>query len=85
MSGEMRWTRAQVVRRAAGVGVGLLLFDRVSADLLDSDAAFGAPAVAAGDVRHFVSRPDLRPPKLTTVVALDRHGKQLGRSTTIRV
>jgi hypothetical protein len=68
MSAEMRWTREQLVRRAAGVGAGLLLFDGVPSSLLESDAAFGSPAAAPDEkVRHFFSRPDLRPPKMTVL------------------
>jgi hypothetical protein len=66
----MRWTRGELVRRAAGAGAGLLLFDRVPGGLLESEAAFASPAAAPNpDVRHFLSRRDLRPPKMTVLHA----------------
>ena len=63
MAADEQWTRRQFVHRAAGFGAGLVL----SESLLDAGAA-----LAAGpnpDVRHYFSRPDLRPPKLTVLHA----------------
>ena len=62
---ELRWTRGQLVRRAASAGLGLVLFDPLGGRLFGEGAAFGSAAAALPDVRHFVSRPDLRPPRLT--------------------
>ena len=66
---ELRWTRGQLVRRAASAGLGLVLFDPLGGRLFGEGAAFGSAAAALPDVRHFVSRPDLRPPKLTVLRA----------------
>ena len=69
MSDEMRWTRGQLVRRAVSTGAGLALFDVAGGWLPRAGVAFGSPAAVPADVRHFVSRPDLRPPKLTVLRA----------------
>lgn len=66
MSSERRLTRERVLRDALGAGAGLLVLDRLPGSLLS-----GAEALAARSrtVDHFVSRPDLRPPKLTVLHA----------------
>jgi hypothetical protein len=68
MSDELRWTRGRLIRRAASAGAGLVLFDRAGS-WFQGSAAFGSSVAAPVDVRHFVSRPDLRPPKLTVLHA----------------
>ena len=66
-----RWTRDEFLRRSAALGGGLLLFGGARR-LLAGDVAFGAaPAVPAGAVHHYLSRPDLRPP-VVTVLRADR-------------
>jgi hypothetical protein len=54
------WTRRQFVRRAAQGGAGLLLAGPASR-LLEAGVA---SAATAPQVRHYVTRPDLRPPLL---------------------
>jgi hypothetical protein len=62
--------RAQFLRRAAGAGVALGLAGGYGAFRLSE-------ASAASDVRSFVSRPDLRPPRLTVLHADARIGDGL--------
>jgi hypothetical protein len=52
---QSRWTRAQFARKAVGGAAGLVLLGGVDLDAL-------AATLDVGDVRAFVTRPDLRPP-----------------------
>ena len=68
------WTRAELLRRAAGGGVGLFLLGSggsIAYQLLEADsvaAATRATGANAG-VRTFASRPDLQPPIVEVVHA----------------
>jgi hypothetical protein len=67
-----RTTRACFVRRVSGGALGLVLFGGVGLDgvrLLAAEDAGGATLRSPNDVRHFHSRPDLRPPRLTVLQA----------------
>jgi hypothetical protein len=67
MDWERRVTRGELVQGGARAALAASLLGGV--DLLAG--AGEASAAGAKDTRHFVSRPDLRPPKLTVL----RHGK----------
>jgi hypothetical protein len=69
MRQEDRWTRGELVRQSARLGAGLFLAGGVGR-LLEGDPAFalGKP-IPKGAIRHFHSRPDLRPPALTILRA----------------
>jgi hypothetical protein len=64
---EASLTRAGFLRRASEGALGLSLLGAVGLDgapLLDAQDADGATLRSVDDVRHFHSRPDLRPPRL---------------------
>jgi len=69
MRQDDRWTRGELVRQSARLGAGLFLAGGVGR-LLEGDPAFalGTP-IPKGAIRHFHSRPDLRPPALTVLRA----------------
>jgi hypothetical protein len=69
MEWDRRVTRGRLVRGGARAAIAGSLLGGV--DLLGRAADAFAGAAAPDDVRHFVSRPDLSPPKLTIL----RHGK----------
>jgi hypothetical protein len=67
MSNRPGWTRAEFVRRSAAGGAAFALVPLRAAE---------ATAAAPGDMRRFVSRPDLKPPAMT--VLRDRGGTAPG-------
>jgi hypothetical protein len=60
-------TRAELVRRASGAALGLGVVGAGGVPLFDAAPARAARPRSPNDVRHFRSRPDLRPPRLTLV------------------
>ena len=64
-----RSTRGEFVRDAARVGASLAVAGGVRRLLAGDIPAAGAAPVPRGAVRHFHSRPDLRPPTLTVLHA----------------
>ena len=62
------FTRSELLRRAAGGGAGLVVLGGIPGlgRLVEAAPALAGPA-ATGDVRRFVSRPDLKPPRVTIV------------------
>jgi hypothetical protein len=61
MAGERGWTRDQLLSEAARLGAGIVA-SGAGFELLRSGVAQASPIPGA---RHYVSRPDLRPPRLT--------------------
>jgi len=69
MRQEDRWTRGEIVQHSVRLGAGLLLAGGARRLLAGGPAlALGKP-VPEGAVRHFHTRPDLRPPALTVLRA----------------
>jgi hypothetical protein len=71
LAGDERTTRACFLRRASGGALGLALLGGVGLEgvggLLAAEDADAAALGSPHDVRHFRSRPDLRPPRLTVL------------------
>ena len=64
---QIAWTRADVLRRAALGGAGVVLLGRGGLRALEDELVAAASAAAPGAVRRFVSRPDLKPPTVSVL------------------
>src|ERR1051325_10900181 len=67
MAGEGAWTRGELVRDAARLGAAVIVGGGLRR-LVAGDVSLARGAtIPPGAVKHFVSRPDLRPPALTVI------------------